>query len=246
MNLIVGTKAPSPNFLSIEEAEEHCVAGASIWRSASSFFLLPLAFPHLALLPHLASSPIAPPPRRTHADLPSADYSIDAGVEPDVVLVGIGFELTHEVITAAALLKDDFGTDLRVRVVNVVDLLIFAPVGEHPHALTEGGFNSLFPPGTPVIVNYHGFVSFADRGEGVGADGISRRYPAQLMSLLFNRPHSVGRARFAISGYSEEGSTTTPWMMLKVNHCGRFDVASKALEYGAFYSPSFSSLSDAR
>ena len=65
---------------------------------------------------------------------------------------------------------------------------------------------------------------------------MGHRYPAQLMSLLFNRPHAVGRARFSISGYSEEGSTTTPWMMLKVNKCGRFDVAGKALEYGAFLS----------
>jgi xylulose-5-phosphate/fructose-6-phosphate phosphoketolase len=172
VNLIVGTKAPSPNFLTIEEADKHCIAGASIWES----------------------------------------YSIDNGVEPDVVLVGIGFELTHEVISAAQMLKDEFGTDLRVRVVNVVDLLIFAPVGEHPHALDHAAFDSLFPPGCPVIVNYHG-------------------YPAQLMALLFNRPHSVGRARFHIGGYMEEGTTTTPWMMLKLNHVGRCDVAIKALEY---------------
>lgn len=85
-----------------------------------------------------------------------ADYSIDKGVDPDVVLVGIGFELTQEVIQAAALLKRDFGTDLRVRVVNIVDLLVLAPVGDHPHALTEAAFNSLFPPGVPVVVNYHG------------------------------------------------------------------------------------------
>lgn len=105
-------------------------------------------------------------PHRRTANLPLSDYSIDAGVEPDVVLVGIGFELTHEVIAAAALLKNDFGTDLRVRVVNVVDLLIFAPIGEHPHALTEAGFNSLFPPGTPVIVNYHGCVFCSVREGG--------------------------------------------------------------------------------
>ncbi|KAM0748828.1 D-xylulose 5-phosphate/D-fructose 6-phosphate phosphoketolase [Meredithblackwellia eburnea MCA 4105] len=172
VNLIVGTKAPTPNFLTIEEAEKHCVAGASVWES----------------------------------------YSTDKGVEPDVVLVGIGFELTHEVVAAAAQLKKDFGTDLRVRVVNIVDLLILAPVGEHPHALTEAGFNSLFPPGTPVIINYHG-------------------YPSQLTGLLFNRPHTVGRARFHISGYSEQGSTTTPWLMLHVNKCSRFDVATKAIEY---------------
>ena len=86
----------------------------------------------------------------------SAEYSVDKGVEPDVVLVGIGFELTQEVIQAAGLLRRDFGTDLRVRVVNVVDLLILAAAGDHPHALDEAGFNSLFPPGVPIIFNYHG------------------------------------------------------------------------------------------
>lgn len=55
-------------------------------------------------------------------------FSIDNGVNPDVVLVGVGVETTFEVIAAAAILKKDFGQRLRVRVVNVVDLLVFAPV----------------------------------------------------------------------------------------------------------------------
>lgn len=188
VNLIVGAKNPTTNWLSVQEAEEHCIAGASVW------------------------------PR----------YSTDEGINPDVVLVGCGVEMTFEVIAAAALLRRDFGSDLRVRVVNVVDLLIFAPVrllplarpgltggqvGDHPHALGEAAFNSLFPPATPIVVNYHG-------------------YPAQLRSLLFNRPHSVGRSRFDISGYSEQGTTTTPFSMMRVNGCGRFDITARALEMG--------------
>ena len=114
VNLIVGTKAPTPVFLTVEEADAHCIAGISIWES----------------------------------------YSIDKGVDPDVVLVGVGFELQSEVISAAAQLKKDFGSDLRVRVINIVDLLVLAP--DHPHALNESGFNSLFPPGVPVVINYHG------------------------------------------------------------------------------------------
>ena len=124
VNLIVGTKAPTPVFLTVEEADAHCTAGISVWKS----------------------------------------YSIDDGVEPDVVLVGVGevdelahavgFELQSEVISAAAQLKKDFGSDLRVRVINIVDLLVLAP--DHPHALNEAGFNSLFPPGVPVVINYHG------------------------------------------------------------------------------------------
>jgi xylulose-5-phosphate/fructose-6-phosphate phosphoketolase len=172
VNLIVGTKAPSPNFLTIEEAEKHCVAGASIWES----------------------------------------YSTDKGVNPDVVLVGIGFELTHEVIAASAILRQEFGADLRVRVINIIDLLILAPMGEHPHALSQAGFDSLFPPHCPVIINYHG-------------------YPSQLKCLLFDRPHPVGRGRFHINGYMEQGTTTTPFMMLALNSCSRCDVVIKALEF---------------
>ncbi|SGY13351.1 BQ5605_C010g05842 [Microbotryum silenes-dioicae] len=171
INLIIGTKAPSPVFLTPDQAEEHCIAGASVWKS----------------------------------------YSTDEGVNPDVVLVGIGFELTAEVIAAAARLRKDFGDSLRVRVVNVVDLLVLASVGEHPHALSEAGFNSLFPPNTPVVINWHG-------------------HPAQIASLLFNRPHSVGRTRFHINGYIEQGSTTTPYLMLKVNKCDRYTVATNALD----------------
>ncbi|GAA6045714.1 hypothetical protein JCM8097_008691, partial [Rhodosporidiobolus ruineniae] len=107
------------------------------------------------------------------------------------------------------LLRKDFGSDLRVRVVNIVDLLILAP--DHPHGLDEPGFSSLFPPKVPVVVNYHG-------------------YSGQLQSLLFNREHAVGRARFRIRGYSEQGTTTTPWTMLAVNRCDRFSAVEDALE----------------
>ncbi|BGP25236.1 hypothetical protein JCM10295v2_004158 [Rhodotorula toruloides] len=171
INLIVGTKAPTPVYLSVEEAERHCIAGASVWEN----------------------------------------YSVDKGVDPDVVLVGIGYELTEEVIHAAALLRKDFGTDLRVRVVNVLDLLVLAPKGDHPHALDEAGFNSLFPPGVPIIFNYHG-------------------YAGQLGSLLFDRKHSVGRSRIRIFAYSEQGTTTTPFAMMCCNNADRFNLAAEALE----------------
>lgn len=83
----------------------------------------PKSFPRLSALPWLTSDS-------------SADYSVDKGVDPDIVLVGIGFELTQEVIHAAGILRKDFGTSLRVRVVNVVDLMILSGEGEHPHART--------------------------------------------------------------------------------------------------------------
>lgn len=75
---------------------------------------------------------------------------------PDVVLVGIGVEVTFEVIAAAALLRKEIPA-LRVRVVNVTDLMILGPYGSHPHALSDGGFDSLFTAHKPVVFNYHGY-----------------------------------------------------------------------------------------
>lgn len=88
-------------------------------------------------------------------------------------------------------------------------------------AVDEAGFNSLFPPGSPVVINYHGYVG-------------------QVASLLFNRAHSVGRTRFSIHGYKEVGSTTTPFMMLALNDCDRFTLARDALRMGASLSSSSS------
>ena len=77
-------------------------------------------------------------------------------MSPDVVLVGIGVEMTFEVIAAAALLRKEIPA-LRVRVVNVTDLMILGPYGTHPHSLSDEGFESLFTKNKPVIFNYHGY-----------------------------------------------------------------------------------------
>ena len=82
--------------------------------------------------------------------------STDEGMTPDVVLVGIGVEVTFEVIAAAALLRKTIPA-LRVRVVNVTDLMILGPFGSHPHALSDSDFDSLFTHNKPVIFNYHGY-----------------------------------------------------------------------------------------
>jgi xylulose-5-phosphate/fructose-6-phosphate phosphoketolase len=88
------------------------------------------------------------------------------------VLVGIGVEVTFEVIVAAALLRERV-PDLRVRVVNVTDLMILSASGSHPHALSEDAFDALFTKNRPVHFNYHG-------------------YPIELRGLLFGRPE-MGR-----------------------------------------------------
>ncbi|KAJ8102482.1 XFP N-terminal domain-containing protein [Lipomyces tetrasporus] len=174
INLMVGSKAPTPVYLSAEEAEAHCVAGASVWKFAST----------------------------------------DDGLDPDVVLVGIGVEVTFEVIAAASLLKKKV-PNLRIRVVNVSDLMILQPDGVHPHSLSDEGFASLFTEDQPVHFNYHG-------------------YPTELKGLLFGRPNLE---RVTIAGYDEEGTTTTPLSMMVLNRTDRWSVAVHAIQGAARCNP---------
>ncbi|KAJ1303423.1 hypothetical protein OPQ81_011614 [Rhizoctonia solani] len=167
VNLIIGSKAESPSFLTVEEAKRHCIAGGSVWKR----------------------------------------FSTDEGRNPDITLVGIGVETTTEVIAAATLLKNE---GIRVRVVNIVDLMILGEPGGHPHALTHDAFDSLFGKDIPVIINFHG-------------------YPLHVKSLLFSRDQALSRRRFEVLGYIEEGTTTTPWSMLRLNRAGRYDIASKGV-----------------
>lgn len=105
-------------------------------------------------------------------------YSSHDGVDPDVVLVGCGVEVTFEVIAAAAILRN---AGLRVRVVNINDLLVVGSArgrSPHPHALTDAAFNALFTPDKPVVVNFHG-------------------YPKDMEGLLFGR---ATRERWRVQG----------------------------------------------
>ncbi|KAI0321766.1 XFP N-terminal domain-containing protein [Amylostereum chailletii] len=172
VNLMVGSKQPTPVWLSPEEADKHCIAGASIWKFAS----------------------------------------VDEGVCPDVVLVGIGVEVTFEVIAAAALLRKH-APALRVRVVNVTDLMILGPFGSHSHSLSDADFDALFTTDRPVHVNYHG-------------------YPIELKGLLFGRP---GLERLSMEGYREEGTTTSPFDMMLANCTSRYHVAAAAVRGGALH-----------
>jgi xylulose-5-phosphate/fructose-6-phosphate phosphoketolase len=136
--------------------------------------------------------------------------STDNGLNPDVVIAGIGSELTFEVIAAAYLLRKKV-PELRVRVVNVTDLMILGTESSHPHALTDNDFDALFTEDVPVHFNYHGYAN-------------------ELKGLLFGRPNMH---RVSIASYMEEGSTTTSFNMLLLNHTSRFHVAIKAVQGGA-------------
>ncbi|KAF5641901.1 xylulose-5-phosphate fructose-6-phosphate phosphoketolase [Fusarium tjaetaba] len=136
--------------------------------------------------------------------------SIDSGKEPDVVIAGIGVEVTFEVVKAAEILRA-WIPELRVRVVNVTDLMVLAAESRHPHALSRADFLDMFTEDKAVCFNYHG-------------------YSAELQGLLFGRP---GLHRMTVEGYKEEGSTTTPFDMMLLNWVSRFDVAKRALKGAA-------------
>ncbi len=136
--------------------------------------------------------------------------STDDGINPDVVLVGIGDNPTLEVMAAAQILRTDL-PQLRIRVVNVVDLFSLAPQTEHPHGLDTGVFEEVFTRQNPVIINFHG-------------------YPSAIKQLLFGRGNVD---RFHINGYREEGTTTTPFAMQVCNGTDRYHLAMQAIRLAA-------------
>lgn len=140
--------------------------------------------------------------------------STDDGVIPDVVLVGIGDAPTIEVMAAAHILREEM-PELRVRVVNVTDLLILEENSEHPHGLDHEMFEALFTPDRPVIINFHG-------------------YPSAVNQLLHHRPATH---RFHINGYREEGTTTTPFDMNVRNGTSRYHLIMQAIRLAATHNP---------
>jgi xylulose-5-phosphate/fructose-6-phosphate phosphoketolase len=126
--------------------------------------------------------------------------------DPDIVLAAAGNTPTLETLAAAALLRRD-APSLRVRVVNVIDLLVLDSPRAHPHGLSDDAFGALFPTDTEVIFAFHG-------------------YPSAARQLLFTRPSPH---RFHVFGYEEEGTTTTPFDMTVRNGISRYQLAIEAL-----------------
>jgi xylulose-5-phosphate/fructose-6-phosphate phosphoketolase len=132
--------------------------------------------------------------------------STHEGEDPDVVLAAAGNTPTLETLAAAALLRRDV-PELRVRVVNVLDLLVLDTPREHPHGMNDDNFARLFPRDKDVIFAFHG-------------------YPSAVRQLLFSRPDPH---RFHVFGYQEEGTTTTPFDMTVRNGISRYHLAIEAL-----------------
>lgn len=145
----------------------------------------------------------------------------EGGEDPDVVLVGIGDVLMQEVIAAAQLLHRDI-PELRVRVINVTDLLILARESEHPHGLSDEQFAALFTADCPLVFNFHG-------------------YPSAIEELLFGRPQ---RRSVLINGYREEGTTTTPFDMLVRNGASRYNLMLQAIATCAPRNPAVAAVAD--
>jgi xylulose-5-phosphate/fructose-6-phosphate phosphoketolase len=133
--------------------------------------------------------------------------STDRGSEPDVVLAAAGDVPTLEVLAAAHLLRQQF-PDLRVRVINVVDLMKLQPSEAHPHGLSDRDFDNLFTTDKPVIFAYHG-------------------YPSLIHRLTYRR---ANHENLHVHGFKEEGSTTTPFDMTVRNEIDRFHLVADVID----------------
>ena len=167
INVIVAGKQPALQWLSMEEAEAHCKAGAGVWHWAGS-------------------------------------EGVD---EPDLVMACAGDIPTLETLAAVSLLREAF-PELKIRVVNVVDLMALQPREQHPHGLPDKDFDRLFTRERPVVFAYHG-------------------YPYMVHRLAYNR---ANHDNMHVRGYREKGTTTTPFDMVVLNELDRYHLAIEAIE----------------
>ena len=159
INVIVASKHMRPQWLTMEEAKEHCAKGLSKWNFVSND---------------------------------------NKGV--DIVLVSIGDAPTLENIAAVSILKN-YLPDIKIRFINVVDLMKLEPSTKHPHGLTNTEYNKLFTKDKPIIFNYHG-------------------YPTLIHELTYERENK----NISVHGYIEEGTITTAFDMRVKNEIDRYHI----------------------
>jgi len=168
VNVVVAGKQPAPNWLTMDQAIEHCTRGLGLLEWAGT-------------------------------EKP--------GDEPDVVLAAAGDVPTLETLAAASILRERIPT-LRVRVVNVVDLMRLQSEGEHPHGLSDREYDAIFTIDKPVIFAYHG-------------------YPWLIHRLSYRRN---GHENLHVRGYIEEGTTTTPFDMVMMNNLDRYHLVMDVID----------------
>ena len=167
VNVIVASKHPSPQWLSMDEAIKHCTAGIGIWRWASS----------------------------------------DQGGEPDVVMACAGDVPTLETLAAVQLLRQHV-PELKIRVVNVVDLMKLQPSSEHPHGLSDLDFDTLFTRDRPIVFAFHG-------------------YPWLVHRLTYRR---TNHKNLHVRGYKEEGTISTAFDMAVMNELDRYHLVADVVD----------------
>jgi xylulose-5-phosphate/fructose-6-phosphate phosphoketolase len=219
VNVVVAGKHPAPQWLTMDAAVAHCAAGIGIWdwagneldrsprgrryqsetgenRGSNGDAEKPRVAPRAqeAAPFETGLSPVA-------ADIPSAAQAPRGAVEddPDVVMACCGDVPTLETLAAVQILRAEL-PELRVRVVNVVDLMRLQPEIEHPHGLSDAAFDALFTRDKPVIFAFHG-------------------YPWLIHRLTYRR---TNHGNFHVRGYKEEGTITTPFDMTVLNDLDRF------------------------
>ena len=133
--------------------------------------------------------------------------SNDQGAEPDVVMACAGDVPTLETLAAIQLLRVHF-PELKVRMVNVVNLMKLQPQNEHPHGLSDKDFDVLFTRDKPVIFAYHG-------------------YPMLINRFTY---HRTNHNNIHVRGYKEEGTTTTPFDMVVLNDLDRFHLVADVID----------------
>jgi len=133
--------------------------------------------------------------------------SNDGSGEPDVVMACCGDVPTLETLAAVQLLREHF-PKLKIRVVNVVDLMTLQPKSEHPHGISDADFDGIFTKDKPVIFAFHG-------------------YPLLIHRLTYRR---TNHDEFHVRGFKEEGTTTTPFDMVVLNDLDRFHLASDVID----------------
>ena len=158
VNVLVTSKHPRPQWLTMEQAIRHCTQGIGIWQWASN----------------------------------------DAGQEPDVVMTCCGDTPTLETLAAVTILRE-YMPEIKVRVINVVDLMKLQPASEHPHGLSDTDYDALFTKDKPIIFAFHG-------------------YPTLIHELTYRRTNR----QLHVRGYKEEGTITTPFDMRVQNDIDRF------------------------
>jgi xylulose-5-phosphate/fructose-6-phosphate phosphoketolase len=133
--------------------------------------------------------------------------SNDQGGEPDVVMACCGDVPTLETLAAVDLLRRRCG-QLKIRTVNVVDLMTLQPQAEHPHGLSDADFDALFTRDKPIIFAFHG-------------------YPWLIHRLTYRR---TNHHNLHVRGYKEEGTTTTPFDMVVLNDLDRFHLVNDVID----------------